>query len=172
MNPITEELISECKRQHENCQYTAVTFTIWLKYLKFFLCAGITISFLAGAFASWKIVNESSDPQIQFYAALAAFIAGIIPTLLAALKIEESINLYKKQAAEYTNLRDDFRLAFKVHSKKSFDEFELIFKQLMTRVEILRKESLTPPECIFCKAHRKIKQGHYNFSVDEEKSSP
>lgn len=160
------ELATECKRQSENCLYTATSFTLWLKFLRCVRVTQIAAALLLGSFAGWKLIEASPSPTVQAAAAIAAFIAALLPTLLAALKVDDRIEDARRLSAEFTNLRDRFRHAALVHSKKPFAEFEKSFGELMDRTEQARAAGLTPPEYFFRSAQKKIKTGDYAFEVD------
>src|SRR5579884_4205971 len=115
------ELAKECKRQYENCLYTAVSLLIWLRWLRalkvFFTIAPIVF----GSLGSWKILTSSSDETMRGLGALASFLGGLLSTIYYALKLDTHIADVKSAAGELTNLRDSFRQAALVSSKKSFD---------------------------------------------------
>lgn len=166
MNSKTYELAHECKRQFENCLYSAATITLWLKCLRVVQVLVVAISLLCGAFASWSIVNKSSNETVHLTVAIAALLAGLLPTILEALKIPKQIGKCERLHGEFTNLRDRFRQAALVHSRKPFAEFEALFNELMNRVDAARKEGVTPPEPCFWIARWKIQSGHYSFDID------
>lgn len=162
----TYELAQECKRQFENCLYSGATITLWLKFLRGVHVVFVAASLTCGAFAGWSIVKQSGSGPIQFVGALAALIAGLVPTVLAALKVPQQIERCQKLHGEFTNLRDRFRQAALVHSKKPFVEFEAAFTQLMDRLDAARPQGVTPPEIFFRISRSKIQQGHYSFDID------
>jgi hypothetical protein len=91
----------------------------------------------------------------------------VLPPTYHALKIDAAINAYTSLAAEFTNLRDRFRQAALVSSRKPFPEFEADSKTLFERLEKARGHMLTPPEWCFRLARRKHKDGHYHHDYDE-----
>ncbi|MGE3108819.1 MAG: hypothetical protein AB7G11_17885 [Phycisphaerales bacterium] len=160
------ELATECQRQFENCLYSAASFTIWLKWLRGIRIVQISSSLILGAFASWSLVSSSPNRTIQLMAAIAAFLAGLMPAICAALKIDDRIEDCRRLSGEFTNLRDRFRQAALIHSRKPFAEFEREFKPIMDRMDSARSTGITPPDFIFRLAQKKIKTGDYTFDID------
>ncbi len=67
-----------------------------------------------------------------------------------------------------TNLRDSFRQAALVSSKKPFEEFEAEVAKLRARLDKVRGLGLTPPDVYFKLAQRKVSAGDYTFDLDAE----
>jgi hypothetical protein len=117
-----------------------------------------------GALATWKIVSQTSPT----WAAVFALLATLIPPAYRASKTDAAIEEYILAAGEFTNLRDRFRQAASISSRKPFAEFEADTKPLMARLEKIRSRPLTPPEVFFLLAQRKLKAGHYRHDYDEQ----
>jgi hypothetical protein len=168
MSTKSVELARECKRQFDNCLYTATSLQIWLRWLRgwkiFFTLAPIVF----GALGSWKILSDSPDATMKAIGAIGSFLGGLLSTIYAALKLDTHIAEAKTAAGELTNLRDAFRQAALITSKKSFEEFEAEFGKLRTRLEKVRSMGVTPPELCFKLAQRKINAGDYNFDIDDD----
>lgn len=162
MSP-TEELIAECHRQSENCSYTALTFTNWLRVLRISKTFSAVAPILCGGLATWKIMAQNA----QVLAATAALFATVIPPTYRASGTDSKIKEFETLAGEFTNLRDAFRQAALITSHKPFTEFETAVKPLFTRMEKARQKALTPPEWCFKLARRKIQAGHYHHDYDE-----
>jgi len=154
----TDGLIKACKDQAENCAYSATTFMIYLRWLRFWDVVGSVVTVVLGAIATWKIVAQSS-PVI---AATCAFLTTVIPLTMRAMRIAESVREYSLAAGKYTNLRDQFAMAADIESQKPFQDFETATKPYFERLERLREQPLTPPEWAFTKARAKHKAGHYD----------
>ena len=105
-------------------------------------------------------------PWVRIATAASAFIAGLLPSVYSALKIDEHMEECRHLAGEFKNLQDRFRQAALVSSKKPFSEFEHDVKPLMERLEKARSRSVTAPEWCFTRAKRKIKAGDYTFDID------
>jgi hypothetical protein len=164
------ELAKECQRQFENCLYTAASFLIWLRLLRG-LKVFLTIApIVAGSFGSWKILTDSPDGSLKTLAALASFLGGLLSTVASALRLDTHIAELKAAAGELTNLRDRFRQAALVTSKRPFDEFEAEVAKLTKRIDAVRVQGLTAPDFCFKMAQKKIKKGHYSFDLDSEES--
>jgi hypothetical protein len=99
-------------------------------------------------------------------ASACTLLAGVLPSLFAALKVDEDLKEMKEGAAEFTNLRDRFRQTATVASKKPFSEFEAEFLRWMEAMDKARCRALTPPEWAFKRAQKKVKSGDYDFDVD------
>ncbi len=162
----SEELAKECKRQFDNCLYTAASLWIWLRWLRglkvFFTIAPI----IFGSLGSWKILSASSDQTTKTIGAVASFLGGLLSTIYSALKLDTHIAEVKAAAGELTNLRDSFRQAALVSSKKPFEEFEAEVGRLRTRLDKVRSTGLTAPDLFFWLAQRKIAGGDYSFDLD------
>lgn len=158
------ELVQECKRLSESCLYTSTSFFIWLTFLRTTKVLLTALGLVLGGVAGWSILTSSDEWKVAV--AFFAFIAGLIPTLLSGLKIEEHIEQCKQLAGEFKNLQDRFRQVALIASKKSFQEFEKAFIETRDRLESARSQSITPPPGIFWLAQRKVKSKDYDFDVD------
>jgi hypothetical protein len=103
---------------------------------------------------------------IKLFTAICAFLAGLLPAIYTALKLDDHLDESKHLAGEFKNLQDRFRQAALVSSRKPFAEFEADVKPLIDRLEQARATSLTAPEWCFKRAQKKIKKGDYDFDLD------
>jgi hypothetical protein len=165
-NSATQELIDECNRQFENCRDTAVSFTIWLRTLRWTRTFCLVAPVIFGALATWQVLTGS----FPILTAVLTFLTTVIPPAYKASGIEASIQDYQALAGEFTNLRDRFRQAALISSKKSFAEFEADTTPLIERLEKARSRTLTPPDWYFKLARRKIEAGDYTHDYDEKRS--
>ncbi len=163
----SQQLMIECVRQEENCLYTSTTFYIWLRrsraQRRFFIVAPIVL----GALATWSVLDQPDIPWVTWLTATSALLAGLLPAIYEALKLDVHIDEIAKQAGEFKNLQDRFRQAARVTALGTFEDFRAEFDILIRRLEAARSASLTPPERCFKAARKKIKSGHYGFGVDE-----
>jgi hypothetical protein len=104
--------------------------------------------------------------EVKVFTAICAFIAGLMPAIYSALKLDDHLEQCKTLAGEFKNLQDRFRQAALVSSKKSFTEFEADVKPLIDRMDEARGVSLTPPDWFFRRAQKKVKSGDYDFDID------
>jgi hypothetical protein len=155
---IVRTLAYECRKQCENCAYTAVSFTIWLRCLRLVWLASVVAPVVFGALAVWKLLAETA-PGLG---AVFALLATVIPPSYRAAKGDEAIKNCKRMAGEFTNLRDEFERAATVWSLKPFPEFEKEATKLFDRMDKARGVGLTPPEFCFLLARRKLNKGHYS----------
>jgi hypothetical protein len=122
---------------------------IWLRWLRglkvFFAIAPIVF----GSLGSWKILSASSDETMKALGALASFLGGLLSTIYSALKLDTHIAEVKTAAGELTNLRDSFRQAALVSSKKPFEESETEVAKLRSRLDKVRSQGLTAPDPCF-----------------------
>ena len=162
LDPRTAALKEECLNQFQNCGYTALTFTIWLRFLRWLRVFSWTAPVILGAVATWTIVGES----IPWLAATCAFVAVLIPPTFQAAKLDSSIKQYAMMAGEFTNLRDRFRLTAEYGSLKPFGEFETAFNALHARLEKARARTLTPPHVCFLIARGQWQKGYYKLDED------
>jgi hypothetical protein len=95
-------------------------------------------------------------------------LATVIPPAYRASRVDAAIEDYTALAGEFTNLRDRFRQAALVTSRKGIQEFEAESKALIDRLEKARRRMLVPPDWCFKLAQRKHKAGHYTHDYDIE----
>lgn len=166
MTSANEELALEFKRLSENCLYTSTALFIWLRVLRVLKIVFATVPLILGSMASWKLLTTSDLGAIKLLLALFSFLAGIMPTIYSAIKLDEHIGHASHLAGDFKNLQDRFRQAALVSSKKPFVEFEKDFNFLLEQLEKARSFSITPPGWCFRRAQAKIKKGDYDFDVD------
>lgn len=121
---------------------------------------------MLGSLATWKVVAGADSYSAKWFAAVCAFLAGLLPSIYSALKLDDRLAEAARLAAEFKNLQDRFRQAALVSSLKKCGDFETDFSALMQRLEEARRPSLTPPEWFFKRAQKKIKTGDYDFDID------
>ena len=116
--------------------------------------------------AGWQLLKESPAPSARLLISISAFLAGLLPTIYAALKFDDHLEGCKHLAGEFKNLQDRFRQAALVSSKKPFSDFEKDFQPLAARLDEARVGSYTAPEWCFASAQKKIRKGDYAFDID------
>jgi hypothetical protein len=163
----TKALKDESLKQFQNCGYTALTFTIWLRALRWVKIFSMFSPVLLGALATWHIVGDS----MPALAAVCAFLAVLIPPTFQAAKLDGSIKQYTTMAGEFTNLRDRFRQLAEISSLKPADEFEAAFVPVNARLEKARARQLTPPHWCFLVARRQWQAGYYKPDEDNRSGS-
>ena len=164
MTAVGQGLLDECCRQQENCTYTALSVTIWLRWLRFIQGVCVVVPVILGAVATWKLASQNA-PHV---AAVCTLLATVLPIAYRASKTDEKIGHYTKLAAEMTNLRDRFRQAATISAHKDEAACEAETRPLFDRMEKAREPMLTPPEWCFQSARRKIKGGDYHHDYDQE----
>jgi hypothetical protein len=164
MSDAAKALADECQRQSENCSYTAVTFTIWLRCLCGIRTFATVAPIIFGALATWKIVAMNAPT----WGAVFVLMATVIPPAYRASRVEIAIEDYTGLTGEFTNLRDRFRQAALVTARKGLQELEAESKALMEHLEKARRRMLVPPEWCFKLARRKHRAGHYRHDYDVE----
>ncbi len=157
VDPKTIALRRECQAQFQNAGYTALSFTIWLRFLRWVKIFALTTPVIFAALATKAIVSNNAPVM----AAVFALLAAIIPPTFQAGELGASIRKYTRMAGEFTNLRDRFRQLEEVYSLKPYAEFEAAFQKTFARMENARAKALSPPEWTFRCAQTKWKQGHY-----------
>jgi len=166
MNEKVEQLVQECRRQSEGCLYTSTSLFIWLRVLRYLKVFFIVAPLVLGSLASGKLLVSFSAANTKIFSAVCAFLAGLLPSIYAALKYDDRLKECTTLAAEFKNLQDRFRQAALVASQKPFAEFDAHFNKLMARLEAARNSSFTDPEWCFRRAQKKIKTGDYHFDTD------
>ena len=164
----TVELRLECKRLSESCLYTSTSLYGWIRERRRIRSVFTVVPLLLGTLASWKVLTETELAEVKVLVSICAFVAGLMPSIYAALKYDDQLEESVAAAAEFKSLQDRFRQAALVASKKPFADFEAEFKALMDRFDLARARGLTAPERHFRAAQKKVKSGDYTFDVDIE----
>lgn len=165
MDESIQSLIAECKRQEESCLYMSTTIFEWLKSLRCWRIVFVIVPIILGAIATAPIVVHK--PGFEWLTATCALFAGIIPAIYKALNLDVGLEELASHAHQFKILQDRFRQAWRITAHGRFEEFKAEFTELMDRMDSARSSSLTAPERFFKKAQRKIKNGHYDFGVDQ-----
>lgn len=164
MDERAEKIIDECKRQEESCNYTATALYSWLKEVRIYRVALITLPIILGSIASAKILLK--EPAFDWIIGIAALLAGLFPAVFKALDLDVNIKAMSDAAHRFETLRDRFRQASLISATKPVDELEKEFREIMDRMDEARNTSLAIPERHFKRAQQKIERGHYKFTVD------
>ncbi len=100
----TEALIAECLDQSRNCLYASTNFFIWLKVLRGLRLGFVIVPLVFGSLATWTLLTSAKDATLTLVVAVLAFLAGLLPTVYRALKLDDNVGLCAKLAAEFKNL--------------------------------------------------------------------
>ena len=165
-----DALVKECRRQEESCLYTSTSLYIWLRKARWIRRLFIVAPVILGALATWSVLDQPGRLWLVWLTASFALLAGLFPAIFKSLDLDTEVDEISRQAALYKSLQDRFRLAAEVTSRGSFEEFRSEFNELMNRLDDTRSTSITPPERCFESARKKIKSGHYEFSLDQNDS--
>lgn len=155
----------QCAEQRERCLYSATTLLIWLRMLRKVRIAFVVLPIIFGAVAGWDLLK--GDGEYATVTAILALVAGLVPAVYAALKLDEHLPTAARLAGEYKNLEILFADLEKVGQLKPFPDFEGDYKAARDRLEAANAESYTAPEWCFRAAQKKIKGGHYAFGEDD-----
>jgi hypothetical protein len=164
----TQELVNECKRQHESCLYTSTALYEYLKAIRCWRKVLAVVPLVFGALASWSVLTEAIFIGAKTLTGVFAFVAGVIPTIYVALKLDEAESVVASGAAEFKNLGDRFRQTALV-KRSPIADFESAFEETMKKMEEARCKNLTVPERFFRRAQAKVNAGDYSFQVDLSK---
>lgn len=164
MEEKAQAIIDECRRQEESCNYTATATFSWLKEVRIYRVAFITVPIVCGALASAKILLN--EPSYIWLTGVAALLAGLFPAIFKALDLDVNLKTVSDSANRFVALRDRFRQIALIDKGLPVEELEKAFKQLMERMDDARAASLAVPERHFKKAQKKIEAGHTTFAVD------
>ena len=166
----TRALVTECRRQEESCLYTSTSLYVWLRRARLIRRVFIVAPLIFGALATWSVLDQPTNDWLRWLTATCALLAGLLPAVYEALKLDTHIEEISGQAAVFKNLQDRFRHAATVISMGPYEEFGAAFETLMERMDAARATSVTPPERCFRVARRKIVGGHYEFDTDRKPS--
>jgi hypothetical protein len=160
------EFIAECRRQEESCLYTSTTLYFWLRSIRRWRSTFIAAPIILGSIGSWALLKGVQTSLATWFTAACSLLAGMFPAIFKALELDGRVAEVSHQAALFKNLQDRFRQATNFSTSKSLADARAEFEALMKQLEEARKSSITPPERFFRAAQRKIKAGHYSFTVD------
>src|SRR5438045_3265633 len=132
------ELALECKRQQESCLFTSTALFIWLRHMRILRVLFLIVPLILGSLAGWQLLKQSHLESAKLITSICAFLAGLLPTIYAALKLDDHLAECQHLAGEFKNLQDRFRQAALISSRKSFAEFELDVRPLIERLEKAR----------------------------------
>lgn len=164
-----QQIIIECKRQEESCEYTSTAIIEWLKCLRRWNQTFVVVPIVLGGLATWPLLTHTQG--LEWLTGLCALLAGFAPAVYNALDLDVNLEALAKSEHQYRILRDRFRQAWSVTALGSYDDIKSEFDRLMDRMDAARLGSITVPERFFKTAQEKIKRGDYRFSVDQ-RSSP
>jgi hypothetical protein len=159
---LPEALTKQCAEQRERCQYTSVSLFIWLRALRKIRIVFIVLPIIFGAVAGWDLLKGQGG-TLSMVTAVMALLAGVIPAVYAALKLDEHLPTAARLAGEYKNLEIVFGDLEKTGLFRPIEEFEAEYKEARGRLEKANAEAYTAPEYCFRAARRKINAGHYAF---------
>ncbi len=159
-------LVKECQRQVENCLYTSTALFILSKQLRTIRIVTAIVPLVLGSFATWNVLTESNYHWAKTLTALCAFLAGLIPAIVTAVKLDENLDRCNLLANEFKNMQDRFRQAACFISAKGLEAFESEFNQLRDHMEELRRKSVAIPEWAFKQAQSKVNTKDYEFNID------
>lgn len=160
---VKEAIIAECIRQEEACLYSSTSLYIWLRRVRFQQQFFVAAPIIIGGFAGLSVLEEWLPTWLI---AILALLGSLFPALADALKIETNVSEISTEASEYKALQDRFRQCAQITVKEDANLAQSEMKELMDRLDAVRRRSTTPPERIFKKAQAKISAGDYNFSID------
>lgn len=171
MDPRTDALVKECRRQYDNCRYTAASLHVWQKYARVWRAAMLIAPIILGGFASSQILVAFGDEGGKLIGALCALLAGFFPAIFKALNLDVHLESIANAAGEFTNLRDRFRQAANIKAHAPYEEFQAEFEALMDRMDAIRKTAPPAPEWCFKQAQAKISGGDYDFDIDQNQTT-
>ncbi|KVN88826.1 hypothetical protein [Burkholderia ubonensis] len=167
MDERTQQLIAECKRQQESCEYTCTGIIEWLKCLRLLRLAFVVVPIVLGGLATWPLLAHVEE--YQWVTGLFALLAGLTPAVYKALNLDVSLEALGKSEHQFRILRDRFRVAWCVTALGHYEDFKAEFDQLMDRMDSAREGSVAVPERFFNKGRAKIERGDYRFDVDQDR---
>ncbi len=150
----------ECAQQSRNTVYTSTNFYIWLRWLKLIRGAIWIAAVISSAVAASTAISK--QPGVEAVIAGLALLSVILPGLIKALKLDETITAYEKAAAAFKTVEGSLRRAAEVWSHKPFAEFEVEARKALADLTAAQQTSLTPPEWCFRAAQRKVQSGDYD----------
>lgn len=160
LNAVHEALKKECSEQSRSALYTSTSFYIWLRCLKFIRAGFWILAVVASGVAASTTISNLQGLEVLI--AGLALLGVLLPGVIKATKLDETISQYEKSAAELKRAESSLRRAADVWSNKAYAEFEKEAKRAFSELNGARKLSLTPPEWCFKAAQKKIQSGDYD----------
>jgi precorrin isomerase len=157
------EIVAEALRQEESCLYTSTAIYMWLRPVKVQHAIVVITPIALTALASFAYVK---DVLPAWAVAVAALLSTLIPSLAKAMDFETHVSDLKSAAGEYKSLQDRFRQLAKIGILGNASAAEARLSELMERLDAVRAKSIVVPTKHFDAARAKIKNGDYDFSID------
>ena len=161
------EIIAEAARQEESCLHTSTSLFIWLRWIRWQRQVFVIAPIILGGLAGLSVLQGWFSGVLT---AVLAFAASLFPALADALKIETSVEVAAKAAADFKSLQDRFRRLAKITALGDVEAADAGLSELMDRLDVARSVSVTAPEWAFEAARKKIESGDYSFAVDLPKN--
>jgi len=159
---LSDALRAQCAEQSERCQYTSTSLFIWLRWLRKIRVAFVVIPIVFGGVAGWDLLKGQGG-LLSVFTASMALLAGVIPAVYSALKLDEHLPTASRLAGEYKNLEILFRDLQKTGPCLPVEDFDTEYRNARGRLEKVNAEAYTAPEFCFRAAKKKIDAGHYSF---------
>jgi len=83
-----EELVKECERQEESCQYTAAGLYIWQKRARMWRNCFVVAPIVLGGLASSQILGALQQAWATWAGAVLALLAGFFPAIYVSLGMD------------------------------------------------------------------------------------
>ncbi|MFZ3584914.1 hypothetical protein ACOI1H_22595, partial [Loktanella sp. DJP18] len=83
-----DEIVIECRRQEESCQYTSTGLYIWQKRATLWKNIFVVAPIILGGLASSQILTGNEARWIELTAAGLALLAGFFPAIFEALGMD------------------------------------------------------------------------------------
>lgn len=162
-----KELVIECLRQEESCNYTSAGLYIWQKRATSWKNIFVVAPIVLGGVASSQILTSGDESHwTDLLAAGLALLAGFFPAIFEALGMDMRAKEIGASASEFTNLRDRFRQLANFGADMEFEDLNPQFEQLMDRMDAARAAAPPLPEKFFNLGRMKIEAGDYKFAAD------
>jgi hypothetical protein len=117
-----QALKSRCAEHMERCVYTSTSLLIWLRVLRKLRIGFVVVPIIFGSLAGWDLL-QGQDSGFKTVTAVFAFLAGLLPAVYAALKLDEHLPTVTRLAGEYKNLEILFGDLAEVGPVKTFEAF-------------------------------------------------
>jgi hypothetical protein len=99
---LADALRSQCAEQSERCQYTSASLFIWLRWMRCIRVVLIVLPILFGALAGWGLLKGLGGGA-SIVTATMALLAGVIPAIYSALKLDEHLPTASRLGAMQKN---------------------------------------------------------------------
>jgi hypothetical protein len=167
--PFAIALAEQCAIHRERCREAAASLYVWLRTLRYLRVAFVVLPIVFGTLAGWDLLT--ADNRFRTVTAVFAFMAGLVPAVYAALKLDEHLPDAAYLGGEYKNLHIKFAELVRLGPLMDPSAFVEEYKVARKRLEAATSKAYTAPEWCVRWARRKIEAGEFGEPRTDEREA-